>query len=90
MLKTSIAAPDIIPSFNAFARSNSFIIPPLATLIIFAEGFIAIKRSKLKRSFVSSFRGICSEMKSDCFTKSSKLIIEIFPSEKKSWLINGS
>jgi len=37
---TSIAAPEMISLFNAFAKSDSFIIPPRATLIILEVDFI--------------------------------------------------
>ena len=41
-VKTSIAAPAILPSFNTLAKSNSFIMPPRATFTILAFDFIFI------------------------------------------------
>ena len=40
LIKTSIAAPEIISWFNASAKSFSLIIPPLATFIIFDVFFV--------------------------------------------------
>mmetsp|Transcript_16465 Transcript_16465/g.46423 ORF Transcript_16465/g.46423 Transcript_16465/m.46423 type:complete len:213 (+) Transcript_16465:613-1251(+) len=71
-LNTSRAAPAMVPSAKASARSASLMTPPRATLMIRAEGFILAKASRLNMFSVEGVKGMCSEKKSAVARASSK------------------
>ncbi|ESL07175.1 hypothetical protein TRSC58_05142 [Trypanosoma rangeli SC58] len=63
--KTSTAAPRMMPSRSARARSSPLVVMPRPMLMYTALGFIMAKRCLLKNSFVSSVPGRVLTTKSD-------------------------
>ena len=88
--KTSIPAPAMISLLRAEARSDSFIIPPLATLIILAVFFIFESLSVLNKFLVESFNGTCKVIISAFLVNSSISTILTLSSLYNSLFTYGS
>jgi D-3-phosphoglycerate dehydrogenase len=82
--KTSMPAPEITSLLSASAKSDSFIIPPLATLIILASFFILEILFLSNKSFVESLRGTCTVIISLFSVTSSSVTIFTLSISNKS------
>jgi len=71
--KTSRAAPATLPELSASRRSFSLTIPPRAQLTMKTPLRIFAMADAFRRFFVSFVSGVCTEMKCDRFSSSSRL-----------------